>query len=212
MNIYKIVEKELNAKLGFYKLPFNPTLFDNNIIFFVNKDNNMYFNKNMLFDLFTSSSNKLLIYNFIHSEDNLWPLDFLIENKYEYSSILLDNIEIKTDHVENNIYEYFYFIDYSNKWYINTKNQYKSHIIYIKSVNDIYKDLLKIFKPTKKNIRFKEEKHEELIECCLKDKNLFLKYFNILYVNNSVYAEIEIKKYITTFNTIDDLINKHKLL
>jgi hypothetical protein len=203
MNIFKVLEEEINIKLGYTIIPFSGTMFNNNIIFFKNDLGNMYFNKNMLLDLFSNSSNKLLIYNYIQSEDNIWPIDFLKNYNYEYSPITIENVSINHLYKENRIYYYFYYINnINNTWSIYTSNQYKNHTIYIKSVNDIYSNLIKIFTKGKKKILFANIKHEDLISKCINNKNLFQKYMNIIYVNNNIYSEIEISNYI---NNIENL-------
>lgn len=211
-NIYKIVEEEINEKLGYMIIPCEAHLFNNNIIFFLHANGNMYFNKNMLLDLFSDSSNKLLIYNYIQSENNIWPLDFLKAYKYSYKPITINDIPILHRYKENKIFKYFYFIDVDkNNWFIHTSNKYRNHVIYIKSVNDLFSYLQKILSKSKKSTSFKNYKHEELIDICCKDKNLFMKYINIVYLNNSIYEEIEINNYINSLDSLRHILSNYNL-
>ena len=212
MNIYTILEEELNLKLGYLKINFNASLFNNNIIFFINKSNDMYFNKNMLLDLFSDSSIKLLIYNYIIQEDNIWPLDFLKKYNYSFEKIKIKELKIIKLYENNKIYKYFYFIDIiNNNWQIYSTNNYKDHVIYIKSVNDIYPYLNKVMSKTKKNILFKLYKHNDLSDYALNDKLLFQKYLNIIYTNDNVYAEIEINNFISSQDSLKHILSTYNI-
>jgi hypothetical protein len=212
MNIYKIIEDELNEKLGYSIIQFDQNLFNNNIIFFNNNNNNMFFNKTMLLDLFSDSSNKLMIYNYIQSEDNIWPLEFLNLNKINYKKIDIKNIEINFLYKPNKIYTYYYYIDSNyNNWILHTSNQYKNHIIYIRAVNNLYCYLTKILSKSKKDITFKNYKHEELVNYCFNDKQLFQKYMNIIYINDNVCQEIEIDTHVSSVENLKHLLSIYNL-
>lgn len=214
MNISKIIEDEINDKLGCAEIKYDDQLFDNNIIFFLHEDL-MYFNKNMLKDLFSDSANKLIIVNYIDNNNNIWPLDFLHQYNISFDRIIISDINlIKISYTikKNIIYRFFYFIDISNSVNIYTKNQYKNHVIYIKSISDIYNMLLKIFTKYKKNINFKNNKHEELIDICKQSKQLFKKYINIIYMHDNVYAEIEINDTMSSIDVLKNLLISHNIL
>jgi len=212
MNIYTILEEELNLKLGYLKINFNASLFNNNIIFFINKSNDMYFNKNMLLDLFSDSSIKLLIYNYIIQEDNIWPLDFLKKYNYSFEKIKIKELKIIKLYENNKIYKYFYFIDIiNNNWQIYSTNNYKDHVIYIKSINDIYSYLNKVMSKAKKNILFKLYKHNDLSDYALNNKLLFQKYLNIIYTNDNVYAEIEINNFISSQESLRQILSTYNI-